>query len=53
MKKTSVIMDNLDKQIHLVYKFSSKKAYNFFCSTGNREYILVNFGSEPSKSSMI
>ena len=46
-------MDNLDEQIYLVYKLSSKKVYNFFCSTGNREYILVNFGSEPSKSSMI
>jgi len=46
-------MDNLDEQIHPVHKFSSKKVYNFFCSTEDREYTLVNLGLEPGRSSMV
>ena len=52
MKNTRVAIGNLDRYIHLVYRFSSRKISSFFYSTGERGQTFVDLGSEPGISSI-
>ena len=53
MKNTRVAIGDLDGYIYLVYRFSYRKASNFFCLMGERRQTFVDLGLEPRVSSII
>ena len=46
-------MDDLDRQMYLVQRFSSRKTSSSFCLIKDRRYTLVDLGLESGRKSMV